>query len=98
MGTLRTCETEADLSGGAGVGGESTWYSRDKPHARAPKRRDNAENGSGNENRDGGPVGVLRGALEMEAKGQAVQFIDGPGKTGSDSVGDEELGVKRGDD
>ena len=43
-------------------------------------------------------LGFYEALLEMEAKRQAVQWIDGPGKTGSDSVGNEELGVKRGKD
>ena len=34
----------------------------------------------------------------MKAKRQAVQWIDGPVKTGCTGVGDEDIGVKRGED
>ena len=47
---------------------------RGTPRARAPGRGDHAENGSGNGNRDDGPVGALRGALagESETAGGAM--------------------------
>ena len=41
-----------------------------------------------------GQWGLCEACLQVEAKRQAVQWIDEPGKTGSSSVGDEDLGVK----
>ena len=38
--------------------------------------------------------GPCKARLQTKAKRQAVQWIDGPGKTGSDGVGDEDIGVK----
>ena len=49
-------------------------------------------------NCDDGPVRILRGALQVKARRKHVQRIDGPEKTGSDGVGDENLGVKAGGD
>ena len=42
--------------------------------------------------------GPYQARLQIKAKRQVVQWIDGPGKTGSDGVGDEDLGVKPGED
>ena len=36
--------------------------------------------------------------LQVKAKRQAVQWIDGPDKTGSDRVGDKDLDVEPGED
>ena len=74
MGSPRRCETELEARGGAGGSGESAFNCGGVPRARASERGDNAENGSGNGNRDGGPVGALRGALanESEATGGEV--------------------------
>ena len=36
--------------------------------------------------------------LQAEAKRQAVQWVDGPDKTGSNGVGDKDLGVQPGED
>ena len=66
MAALRRCETEPESRDGAGGGGKSARYSGGTPRARAPERGDNAESGSGNENRDDRPVRVLRGALVGE--------------------------------
>ena len=60
---LRRCKTKPQSRGGGGGGGESARSDGGTPRARAPKRGDNAENGSGNGNRDDGPMGVLRGTL-----------------------------------
>ena len=44
-----------------------------------------------------GQWGPCEVRLQVKAKRQAVQWIDGPGKTGSDDVGNEDLGVKPGE-
>ena len=74
METLRRCETEPEVSGSAGGGGESAECDEGTPHTRGPERGDNAENGSGNGNHDEGSVGALPGALadESETAGSAV--------------------------
>ena len=74
MGTLRRCETEPKARGGAGGGGESARCNEGTPRARGLERGDNAENGSGNGNRDDGPVEALGGVLagESETAGSAV--------------------------
>ena len=36
--------------------------------------------------------------MQVKAKRQAVQWIDGPEKTGSNGFGNEDLGVKPGED
>ena len=74
MGALRKCEMEPEARGGASGGGKCAWYDGGKPRDRTPEHGDNAENGSGNGNRDDGPVGVLRGTLagEIETAGGAV--------------------------
>ena len=36
--------------------------------------------------------------MKVKAKQQAGQWINGPDKTGSNGVGDEDLGVKLGED
>ena len=36
--------------------------------------------------------------LRVKAKRRAVQWIDGPVKTGSNDVGDEDIGAKSGED
>ena len=48
----------------------------------------------GNGNRDKGPVGPFEARLQVKVKRQVVQWIDGPDKTGSNGVGNEDLGVK----
>ena len=45
-----------------------------------------------------GQWGPCEARLKVKAKRQAVQWIDGPDKTGSNGVGDEDLGVKPGED
>ena len=45
-----------------------------------------------------GQLGFCEALLQVEAKREAAQWTDGPGKTGSDGVGDEDLGVKPCDD
>ena len=42
--------------------------------------------------------GFCEARLQVESKRQAVQWNDGPDKTGSNGVGDEDLGVKPGED
>ena len=42
--------------------------------------------------------GPCEARLQADAKQQAVKWIDGPGKTGSNGVGKEDLGVKLGGD
>ena len=45
-----------------------------------------------------GQWGAYEARLQAEAKRQAVQWIDGRDKIGSDGVGDEDLGAKPGKD
>ena len=45
-----------------------------------------------------GQWGFCEARLRAKAKRQAVQWIDGPDKTGSDGFGDQDLGVKPGED
>ena len=45
-----------------------------------------------------GQWGPYEARLQVKAKRQAVQWIDGPDNTVSNSVGDEDLGVKPGED
>ena len=45
-----------------------------------------------------GQWGPCEARLQAKAKRQTVQWIDGPGKFGSGGVGDEDLGVKPGED
>ena len=45
-----------------------------------------------------GQWGPCEERLQVEAKRQAMQWIDGPDKTGSNGVGDEDLDVKPGED
>ena len=97
MGALRRCETEPESRGSAGGGGESARCD-EGTRARGPERGDTAGNGSGNGNRDDGPMETLRGAIAVESERQAVHWINGPGKTGSNDVGDENLRVKPGED
>ena len=63
LGALRRCKTEPEARGGAGGGGKIAWYDEGTPHARAPEQGDNAENGSGNGNRDDGRWGPCEAHL-----------------------------------
>ena len=45
-----------------------------------------------------GPWGPCEAPLQVKANLQVVQWIDGPDKTGSNGVGNEDLGVKPGED
>ena len=45
-----------------------------------------------------GQWGPYEARLQVKAKRQAVQWIDGPDKAGNNGVGDEDLGVKPGED
>ena len=45
-----------------------------------------------------GQWGPCEASSQVKAKRQAVQWIDGPDKTGSNCVGDEGLGLKPGED
>ena len=96
MGALRRYGTEPEARSSGGGGGKSARSDDGTPRARGPEQGDNAENGSDNGNRDVGPVrGPFEARLQVRVKRQVVQWIDGPDKTGSNGVGDEEdLGVK----
>ena len=59
---------------------------------------DSAENGSGNDNRDDGPVGACGACLQVKEKRHVLMWTDGPGKTGGNGVGDEDLDLKSGDE
>ena len=45
-----------------------------------------------------GQWGACEARLQAEVKRQAVQWIEGPDKTGSNCVGNEDLDVKPGED
>ena len=99
MEALCRCKAERKARDNTGGGDESARWDEGTPRARGPEQGKNAENGSGNGNRNDEPVGILRGALaQVKAKQQAVQWVDEPDKTGSNGVGDEDLGVKPGED
>ena len=68
MWTLGRCEAEPAARGGADGGGESASHGGGTPRARVPEREDNAENGSGNGNRNDGLVGARRGTLVDESE------------------------------
>ena len=87
MEALRRCETEPDARGGLAVAAKA----RDmmKVHHVFADPMGIAMSGQ---------WGPCEARLQVKEKWQAVQWIDGPDKTGSNAVGDEDFGVNLGED